>query len=544
MKKLHLQILIVVAALILFVPYLGSVRLFDWDEVNFAECAREMMASGDYMHMQIDFKPFYEKPPLFIWAQVACMKVFGVNEFAARLPNALIGALTLVIIFTIGSNLYSNKFGLLWVLTYAGSVLPNFYFHTGIIDPLFNLLIFCGIYYAIPGAHKSKYSLFLPGNFAGLAVLTKGPVGFGLIFLTITISWCFTRRQAPFPSKLLLITGLFTAGITMLWFGADYAVNGPQFITENLNYQWRLLTTGEAGHEQPWYYHPVVVLIGCFPASIFFFRGLFGSATETQDGRAMRVWMTVLYFVVLVVFSVVKTKIIHYSSMTYLPLTFLATVAAMRVIENVSEWRWWQSALLVFLGVVLTGLAVAVPLAFMNPDWMLQLATFKDVYLRSAIQQHVPWSGAEPFVGGIILTGVIFFFIKRRSSTQLAIAGLYGSVLCFATLMLPLLAPKIEPYTQGAALDFYQSKRDSNVIVQPLSMKSYAHLFYTNRTPQVSAGIVGDDREERTQWLLEGGSTLPTYFVCKVNEADQWRNVDYLTELYEKGGFVVFVRER
>ncbi len=89
MKKLHLQILIIVAALILFVPYLGSVRLFDWDEVNFAECAREMMASGDYMHMQIDFKPFYEKPPLFIWTQVACMKVFGVNEFAARLPNAI-----------------------------------------------------------------------------------------------------------------------------------------------------------------------------------------------------------------------------------------------------------------------------------------------------------------------------------------------------------------------------------------------------------------------------------------------------------------------
>ena len=74
------QVLIVVVSALLFLPFLGGVRLFDWDEVNFAECAREMIVTGDYMHMQIDFRPFYEKPPIFIWLQVLCMKVFGINE--------------------------------------------------------------------------------------------------------------------------------------------------------------------------------------------------------------------------------------------------------------------------------------------------------------------------------------------------------------------------------------------------------------------------------------------------------------------------------
>lgn len=47
------------------IPLLGNAYLFDWDEVNFAECAREMIVTGDYYHPQIDFEPFWEKPPLF-----------------------------------------------------------------------------------------------------------------------------------------------------------------------------------------------------------------------------------------------------------------------------------------------------------------------------------------------------------------------------------------------------------------------------------------------------------------------------------------------
>ena len=49
---------------ILFIG-LGNTHLFDWDEINFAESAREMMASGDYLRVQINFEPFWEKPPLF-----------------------------------------------------------------------------------------------------------------------------------------------------------------------------------------------------------------------------------------------------------------------------------------------------------------------------------------------------------------------------------------------------------------------------------------------------------------------------------------------
>jgi 4-amino-4-deoxy-L-arabinose transferase-like glycosyltransferase len=136
-----------VIAALLFVPFLGKVHLFDWDEINFAESAREMIVTGDYLTVQINFQPFWEKPPLFIWMQVLSMKVFGINEFAARFPNAVCGIITLLVLFNIGKRIRDNLFGLLWVMAFAGSILPFFYFKSGIIDPWFNLFIFLGVYF-------------------------------------------------------------------------------------------------------------------------------------------------------------------------------------------------------------------------------------------------------------------------------------------------------------------------------------------------------------------------------------------------------------
>ena len=60
-------------------PFLGQIHLFDWDEINFAEAAREMLVAGDWFNVQINFEPFWEKPPLFIWIQALFMTIFCVN---------------------------------------------------------------------------------------------------------------------------------------------------------------------------------------------------------------------------------------------------------------------------------------------------------------------------------------------------------------------------------------------------------------------------------------------------------------------------------
>jgi len=522
------------------VPFLGSVRLFDWDEINFAESAREMLVTGHYLHMQIDYRPFFEKPPAFIWLQVCSMKIFGVNEFAARLPNALIGAVTMLVIFSIGTGLKDRRFGVFWCIAYAGSLLPHFYFRSGIIDPLFNLFIFLGVWAMMKATWKGA---LWAGFWAGMAVMTKGPVGYGLVMITTGIAWIVLRKDTRFPMRTIVIATCVAIMIPMLWIGMDYLQNGPTFIRENIAYQIRLLTTGDAGHEQPWYYHSVVVLIGCYPASIFFFGGLRKNDEETQQQRAMRVWMIVLFFVVLVVFSIVKTKIIHYSSMTYLPLTYLAAVGIQRWVISGRSWTWLRTSLLFVLAVPITTAVVVIPWAFMQKEWLLSLPTFRDVYLRAALQQNITWIGIEPWVGIVLLLGLCAaWYLQRNGYRSASIFTLFGSVIVFVCLFLPLVAPRIEPYTQGAALNFYESLRGKDVYVKPLTMKSYAHLFYTNKPlhlTSVSKNIAADDWEP---WLLNGSVDRPAYFVAKVSDATPWRNHPNLQLVREEGGFVIFQR--
>ncbi|HKR03595.1 MAG TPA: glycosyltransferase family 39 protein, partial [Bacteroidia bacterium] len=120
-KNTFYLLIIFVSAVFFFIPFLGKVHLFDWDEINFAESAREMIVTGNYSRVQINFQPFWEKPPLFFWLQAVSMHLFGINEFAARLPNAILGIISLVTFYFIGKKNKDEQFGLIWALSYLGS---------------------------------------------------------------------------------------------------------------------------------------------------------------------------------------------------------------------------------------------------------------------------------------------------------------------------------------------------------------------------------------------------------------------------------------
>lgn len=544
-NNIRQQLLIVAVAFVFFMPFLGSVRLFDWDEINFAECAREMIVTGDYLHMQIDYRPFTEKPPLFVWCQAASMHIFGINEFAARLPNAIVGIITLLVLHHIGRRVRGNEFGLLWPMIYFGTLLPHFYARSGIIDPLFNLFIFLSVWQIIRGELDGKRRPFAAGLFASLAVMTKGPVGLGLVVLTSLVMWVWQRRSgqaAPFPARNLLVIVLVAMSLPALWLGIDAMQNGPMFLVENLEYQWRLLTTGEAGHAQPWYYHSIVLLIGCYPASLFFFRGLSRSVDEDDTHQSMRRWMTVLFFVVLVVFSAVTTKIVHYSSMAYIPLTYLAATQIQAMMRGTRAWGRGLKASVLTIGLVLTSVAVIVPWAFMNSEWMLSLPSFRDAFLRQAMSRKVEWIGIEPLVGLVLLLGLISALIISRRSMRSAMIVLFGSVAVFIAVFLPLVAPRIEAYSQGAALDYYASIRGEDIYTKPLTMKSYAHLFYTQKPYHLSSAAKGIAVDAWEPWLISSDIDRPATFVCRVNDAANWSGVTTLREKYRDGGFIIYER--
>lgn len=212
-----------------------------------------------------------------MWMQAFSMHIFGINEFAARFPNALCGAITLPILFLLGKHLQGRTIGLLWSMMYAGSFLPHFYFKSGIIDPWFNLLIILGVLVPSLSAIKQRflYSALMSGACIGLAILIKGPVALiissGTFFILAGIDLVKTKHVSNFFTQIRWIVVMSCTSIIVasLWFGLEIAQHGTWFMEEFIRYQIRLFSTGDAGHSGPFYYHAIILLIGCFPASAF-----------------------------------------------------------------------------------------------------------------------------------------------------------------------------------------------------------------------------------------------------------------------------------
>jgi len=533
------QFLIAAVALLLFLPT-SQIHLFDWDEINFAEAAREMIVTGDYLTVTIDYQPFWEKPPLFIWMQVLSMKVFGITEFAARLPNVLCGIATLLALFNIGKRIYNVEFARIWVLAYLGTLLPQCYFMSGIIDPVYNLFIFLALYnvYEYLRGDRAR-SLVYAAILAGLAVLTKGPVAILLlVFIVLIYSLAvgsLRKALGIFTSKIGWLAVLAFLSVCAVYYGTEFLRHGPTFFTEFIDYHLRLLQSSEASHGQPFYYHFFVLLIGCLPTSILMFGGFKNMGQDGAHEINFAKLMVVMFCVVLFIFSVVETKIIHYSSLCYFPLTFLAS----RYIYNVGYRRMQQRMNLSIVMLCLSGLfallLVMLPHIMANVEGLIPY--IKDPFAVANLGADVEWSWIDGF-GGLLyfLSLVVFVFLisKRRFAvayTTLLIGTALGINISFRAVV-----PKVELITQHAAIEFYKSLQGKDCYIEVLGFKSYAHYYYAKKP------MPSDGEPKTKEDLLEGPLTKPAYFSVKNVDAEKYRQHPHLEELYERNGFVFFRR--
>jgi len=555
-QQLKYSLLIALVGALFYIPFLGGVHLFDWDEINFAEITREMMINEQYFRVYVNFMPFWEKPPFFFWMQLLAMKAFGVGEFAARLPNAIYGIATLVLLYNIGRKLYHHRFGLIWALCYFGSVLPFLYFKSGIIDPVFNFFIFLGLYLFILfywkkdrfeniSLPKSKWTyLVLAGLAIGLGILTKGQVAYLIAILTMFVYWVYQRFRFYVNVPQFLLFTIAAAAVTFTWYGLEYLQNGPWFIQEFNKYQYRLFSTPDAGHKGFPGYHFAVLLVGCFPASIFAIRSFFRSDTSGEYAyqKDFRLWMKFLFWVVLILFTVVRSKIVHYSSMCYFPLTYLSAFVIHQMIEERIRLNNWMRGGLIGVGSLYILIILTMPFVGQNTDIIVPL--FDDPFAVANLEANVNWTGFE-IIPGLLLIAVLIFSIRalNRRSWKRGLGILFGGTAVFVFLTLIFFIKRIEGYSQRAAIEFFESKKDEDCYVISHGYKTYAHLFYGRKQP-VEKEIEMGDKEAWKNWCLNGPVDKDVYVITKIHRVPELIPNEELIEVYNKNGFVVFKREK
>ncbi|MCD6598801.1 MAG: hypothetical protein J7L04_13995, partial [Bacteroidales bacterium] len=153
------------------------------------------------------------------------------------------------------------------------------------------------------------------------------------------------------------------------------------------------------------------------------------------------------------------------------------------------------------------------------------------------LQAEVYWSGWEFSIGLLLILGisVSLWFFKNK---LYQIIGIFISSLLFVNLTMTFIVPKIEQYSQNAAIEFYQKIAGEDCYVHTWGYKSYAQYFYFKKP------LPENSNSSNLEWLLTGNIDKPVYIATKnIREAQFMEKYNNFVRLYEKNGFVFFVRE-
>ncbi len=259
-----------IVSLILF--FLGgwSIPITDPTESVYTLTAKEMLAAGDWLSPRIYGDFWYDKPIMFYWELLTAYKVFGVNEFASRFFPAVFAMLGLFLTYFFGAKLYNKKVGFAAAIMLATS-LEYWYLSHAVITDMTLLVMFSltliTFYFGYRAGRPQLYLISFAAS--GVAVITKGPIGFFLPGLIILIFLVWQGDLKHLLKLFRLKNFLLLIAIVAVWYLPMTLIHGVEFIENFLGvHNFLRSTVSEYPKTDVWYYYALITAIGFFPWSV------------------------------------------------------------------------------------------------------------------------------------------------------------------------------------------------------------------------------------------------------------------------------------
>ncbi len=340
---------------------LDARHLLRSDEGRYAEIAREMFASGDWVTIRYNGLKYFEKPPFHLWMTVLAYHAFGVGDWQARLWVALSGAIGTLAMVLAARRWFGPRVGWLTALVLIAAPSWNLGSHFNSLDMSVSGALACVLAAFLlaqhPDASADQRRRWMWAAWAAMAVatLTKGLIGIVLPGLVLVLYTLLARDWAVWR-RLHLVTGsLLMLALAAPWFVLISVRNPefPQFFF--IHEHWDRYTSTIHHRMEPWWYF-VPQLVGGFLPWI----GLTPRALGLLRGDASRTgfrplwWLATWAAAIFVFFSLSDSKLPGYILPVFPALAVLAALALDRL-----DRRAWNRQLLVALVVALVALALS-----------------------------------------------------------------------------------------------------------------------------------------------------------------------------------------
>lgn len=287
------------------------------NESFYAESVREMFESGNFLDIQYNYEPRYNKPPLTYWSMAISSAIFSLNEFALRLPIILFALGSIWITYLFGKRMFGQKGGFYAMLVYAlGLQLLAVKQYASPEVPLTFFFTLTMYWFYVAYTERSTKTLMLSYVALGLTVLTKGfpyiiVIGGIIGFFLLLKHWNNWRSLLKELIWLKLPLGLiFVGAIGLSWVIYMYISNGEAFWEVYYRETFGRALEKKSNGLKPFFYVGVIAW-SIIPYSLSFFYGIYYWIKNRRTVSKVLLpiaWITVMF----VIFTISKGKIPTY----------------------------------------------------------------------------------------------------------------------------------------------------------------------------------------------------------------------------------------
>ncbi|HEY4957917.1 MAG TPA: glycosyltransferase family 39 protein, partial [Caldimonas sp.] len=404
---------------------LGTRHLLPSDEGRYAEIAREMFASGDWVTIRYNDLKYFEKPPLHLWMTALAFEAFGVGDWQARLWAGISGVVGLVVTVIATRLWFGDRVALLTGLVLLATPAWIIAGHFNSLDIGVAGALACVLAGLLMAQHplaspaQRRQRMWLTWSAVAVAVLTKGLIGLVLPGLAVIV-YAFAARDHDIWRRLHIASGVpLMLALVAPWFVAASLRNPefPQFFF--IHEHWQRYTSNVHQRSGAWWYFVPQLIMGFLP-----WLGLAPGMVKVvaAEGRAAgfrpvlfaSIWVATIFLF----FSASGSKLPGYIIPLYPALAILGGLALNRLER--SSWRWH----IVAMAVVTIAGVVASP-------FVARLGA--DVALRVSFRAFAPWLAVACMLGTL---GLAVAWILNRRDTTLSIVAY--ALSCFALVMVTL----------------------------------------------------------------------------------------------------------
>jgi len=311
--------LLALLAVLVAIAWFGTLdlrHLLRSDEGRYAEIAREMFASGDWVTIRYNGLKYFEKPPFHLWMTALAYQAFGVGEWQARLWGALSGALGIVLATLVAHRYHGPRVAVLCALVLLASPYWNLGSHINTLDTSLAAALTAALAGLLLAQHPDADAaarrrwMWFAWAAAAVAVLTKGLIGLLLPGLALVVYTAWTRDFQLWRRLHLVSGAAILLVITVPWFWLVSQRN-PEFARFFFVHEhFERFTTTVHHRVEPWWFFVPLALVAFLPWTGLWLRmakwvrqSPRGSAFQAE--RFLATWA----LVILVFFSLSGSKL-------------------------------------------------------------------------------------------------------------------------------------------------------------------------------------------------------------------------------------------